>query len=145
MRVYPYPHSRVGVYVGSDIPYPDPYPSNPYPCTRTGFQTLADHYSFLELLNLIPSKSPTDHTRQHLSLLELLNLMPDDFASPLDELDTAECAAENHALEDGMEDDNGSVHAASDASVIRMDVDSGENIPSSPKVECAWEGGPKRK
>jgi len=44
VRVYPYPHSRVGVYVGSDIPYPDPYPPNPYLCTHRGFQTLADHY-----------------------------------------------------------------------------------------------------
>ena len=37
VRVYPYPRSRVGIYVGSDIPYPDPYPPNPYPCTCRSF------------------------------------------------------------------------------------------------------------
>ena len=42
-EVYPYPHSRLGVYVGSDIAYPDPYPPNPYPCTHRGFQTFSDH------------------------------------------------------------------------------------------------------
>ena len=49
VRVYPYPHSRVGIYVGSDIPYPDPYPPNPYLCTFRGFQTLADHYLTLNI------------------------------------------------------------------------------------------------
>ena len=45
IRVYPYLCSRVRVYVGSAVPYPDPYPPNPYPCTRKISQTLAQHYS----------------------------------------------------------------------------------------------------
>jgi hypothetical protein len=43
-RVYPDPCSRVGVYVGSDIPYPDPDPPNPYPRTPGVSETLAQHY-----------------------------------------------------------------------------------------------------
>ena len=78
-------------------------------------------------------------TRQCLSLLELLNPMPDNFTSPLDDLNAAECAEGDHDFDIGMEDDNGPVRAASDVSVIRMDV------PPSPKAEGAWEGGPKRK
>jgi len=42
--VYSYPCSRVGVYVGSDIPNPDPYPPNPYPRTPGVSETLAQHY-----------------------------------------------------------------------------------------------------
>ena len=43
LRVYPYPCSRVSVYVGSDIPYPDPYPPNPYLHTPVVSETLAQH------------------------------------------------------------------------------------------------------
>ena len=43
IRVYPYPCSRVRVYVGSAVPYPDPYPPNPYPRTRGVSKTLAQH------------------------------------------------------------------------------------------------------
>ena len=45
VRVYPYPCSRVGIYVGSEIPYPYPYPPNPYPHTPGVSETLAQHYS----------------------------------------------------------------------------------------------------
>ena len=44
-QVYPDPCSRVGVNVGSDIPYPDPNPPNPYPCTPGVSETLAQHYT----------------------------------------------------------------------------------------------------
>ena len=45
VMVYLYPHSRVGVYVGSEFPYPNPYPPNPYSCTPRVSETLAQHYS----------------------------------------------------------------------------------------------------
>ena len=110
-------------------------PSHPLPHTR-------QHLSFLELLNPMPS--PPDHTCQHLSLLELLNPMPDDFTSPLDDLDAAEYAAGDLDADIGVEDDSGT-YAASDKSVMRMDVDY-EETPPSPKAEYALkEGGPKRK
>ena len=44
IRVYPYPCWWVRVYVGSAIPYPDPYPPNPYPRTCRVSKTLAQHY-----------------------------------------------------------------------------------------------------
>ena len=45
-RVYPYLCSWVRVYVGSAIPYPDPYPPNPYLCTHGVSKTLARHYEW---------------------------------------------------------------------------------------------------
>jgi hypothetical protein len=57
-QVYPDPCSRVRVCVGSDIPYPDPDPPNPYPRTPGVSETPAQHYYNLQSFAVVHSRKP---------------------------------------------------------------------------------------